>query len=259
MKYKIGYLLFILILLCSLDAYGQGQIVRPKPRSQKKISRKSPIKLTVSSPDGYINGHGYVDIGLKNMWAINNVGANTPEEYGDYFAWGETSPKSDYSKENSKTYGRDLKIRGDSSYDAATANWGNRWCLPNESDCIELMNCKWTWGILNGVYGAKIEGPNGKSIFLPANSRKHGTKFFDKPGNTAYYLTTDPYIYYNKASLEDFSALYFCCFDNRPIHIQFIPGSRYDGFPVRPILNSTFFFIDNKFGIPSRKYLLSRK
>ena len=82
--------------------------------------------LSISScekePDNTINGHEYVDLGLPSglKWATCNVGANTPEEYGNYYAWGEIVPKTDYSDENCATLGKQLgDISGNASYDAS--------------------------------------------------------------------------------------------------------------------------------------------
>ena len=125
--------------------------------------------VTVS---GTIAGHDYVDLGLPSgtKWATCNVGASTPEEYGNYYAWGETSTKTEYTEENSVTYGQQMSdISGNAQYDAATANWGSTWRIPNRAEVEELIdNCTWTWNTQNGVNGIKVTGTNGNSIFLPA-------------------------------------------------------------------------------------------
>ncbi|MBO7200012.1 MAG: hypothetical protein J6V54_01315 [Bacteroidales bacterium] len=125
--------------------------------------------VTVS---GTIAGHDYVDLGLPSgtKWATCNVGASTPEEYGNYYAWGETSTKTEYTEENSVTYGQQMSdISGNAQYDAATANWGSTWRIPNRAEVEELIdNCTWTWTTQNGVNGIKVTGTNGNSIFLPA-------------------------------------------------------------------------------------------
>ena len=114
----------------------------------------------------------YVDLGLPSglKWATCNVGANTPEEYGDYFAWGETYTKKDYREDTSVTYDIEMgDISGDPDYDAATANWGDSWRMPTKDEMEELVDkCTWKWIGQNGVRGYKVTGPNGNSIFLPA-------------------------------------------------------------------------------------------
>ena len=135
--------------------------------------------------------HVYVDLGLPSglKWATCNVGADSPEEYGDYFAWGEVEPKKSYSWSTYKyckgTHKTITKYCNDNSYgnngftdnktvldpedDAATANWGGAWRIPTKAEQDELLNnCTWTWTTQKGVKGYKVVGPNGNSIFLPA-------------------------------------------------------------------------------------------
>ena len=127
-----------------------------------------------------------IDLGLSVKWATCNVGASTPEEYGDYFAWGETQPKGKYDwsiykycngTENILTkystrssYGNvDNKTILDLEDDAAYVNWGGIWRMPTTAEQQELINnCTWNWTTQNGVNGYKVTGPNGNSIFLPA-------------------------------------------------------------------------------------------
>ena len=88
-----------------------------------------------------INGHEYVDLGLSVKWATCNIGAETPWDYGDYFAWGETEPKDDYSSGNCLTYGIELPdISGDPEYDAARAGWGGTWRMPTGTEMDELIS-----------------------------------------------------------------------------------------------------------------------
>lgn len=128
---------------------------------------------------GAANGHQYVDLGLPSglLWATSNVGADSPSDCGDYFAWGETSPKSSYTKGNSLTYGKILSdISGDSRYDAARANWGGHWRIPTKVEFQELRNhCVWTWTSQDDQEGYLVtSAKNGNSIFLPAGGRKDG-------------------------------------------------------------------------------------
>ena len=131
----------------------------------------------------------YVDLGLSVKWATCNVGASAPEEYGDYFAWGEVVPKTTYNWStykyckgssstltkycNNSSYGNngftDNKTVLDLEDDAATVNWGGEWRMPTDAEMTELREkCTWTWTTQNGVKGYKVVGPNGNSIFLPA-------------------------------------------------------------------------------------------
>ena len=126
---------------------------------------------------GKHKGHEYVDLGLPSglKWATCNVGANSPEEYGDYFAWGEVEPKESYSTykyhdgSNFTKYTGSDKTVLDPEDDAAHVNWGGAWRMPTRAEQEELYNnCTWIWTTQNGVNGCKVTGPNGNSIFLPA-------------------------------------------------------------------------------------------
>ena len=140
-------------------------------------------------PSGVVNGHEYVDMGLPSglKWATCNIGASSPEEYGDYFAWGETKPKDsydfdsyDFANPNSrkKEYYLMNSYNEDDDFkelipedDAAITNWKGPWRIPSIEEFQELIDeCELTWGIYNGTSGVKVKGPNGSSIFLPAAS-----------------------------------------------------------------------------------------
>ena len=128
---------------------------------------------------GTLNGYEYVDLGLSVMWATCNIGADSPEDYGNYYAWGETETKDTYTSSNSVTYGVSMSDFSGSAYsDAATANWGSTWRMPTSSEIDELISdCTWTWTTLNDVNGYEVTGTNGNSIFLPAAglpSRRQG-------------------------------------------------------------------------------------
>lgn len=151
-----------------------------------KASADEPQPPAPSEPDGVIGGHEYVDLGLPSgtLWATYNVGATSPYEKGDYFAWGEVEPREDFSWESYKFFERYevdpnngewavLKDIGNdisgTEYDAARHQWGNGWRLPNEQERYELrMDCWWNRPVMeNGVWGVRIHGPNEHSIFLP--------------------------------------------------------------------------------------------
>lgn len=128
-----------------------------------------------SAATGSINGYEYVDLGLSVKWATCNVGASQPSDYGYYFAWGETFPKSSYNADNCSTKGIEIgNIKGNIAYDAARANWGSTWRLPTIRECNELESCEWIETTINGHKGYKIVGKNGNFIFLPAAGLKIG-------------------------------------------------------------------------------------
>ncbi len=179
-------LIMLALFVTAGVCYSQAPVKRQKnqkteqPRSSATKSKQQSKKL--SDPDGYISDHGYVDLGLPSglKWATCNIGASSPSDYGNYYAWGETTTKSSYADKNSLTYDKDESelrssgIIGSSgnltmSHDAARANWGGSWRMPTKKELEELKRkCTWTWTSQGGQYGYKVTGPNGKSIFLPA-------------------------------------------------------------------------------------------
>ena len=144
-----------------------------------------------------INGHYAVDLGLSVKWATCNVGATNPEDYGNYYAWGETTTKTSYTEDNSKTWDKDMgDIGGHSRYDAATANWGSGWRMPTKSEFDELIdNCTWTLTTRNGVEGYEVKSKkNGNSIFLPAAGYCYGdTPDYEYQGCYGCYWSSTPY------------------------------------------------------------------
>ena len=145
-----------------------------------------------------------VDLGLSVMWSICNVGATSPEDCGDYFAWGETKPKSNYSYGNSVTYSlsiSELESRGiidsdgnlTAAYDAATVNWGNTWRMPTLDEIKELKEkCSWQWTSVKGVNGYRVTGSNGNSIFFPAAGYR-GVGGVNYRGSGGYYWSSTLY------------------------------------------------------------------
>ena len=203
------------------------------------------------SYNGGGNTHAYVDLGLPSglLWATCNIGADNPEDYGDYFAWGETQPKDIY---NWSTYqyanGTSLqdsqltKYCNNSSYgyngfmdnlttllpedDAATANWGGGWRMPTKEEWEELYNnTTCTWTTQNGINGRLFTASNGNSLFLPAAGYRYsgslnGAGSLGRYWSSSLY-TDDPYTawYFNFGSYNYF------------MNIDF----RYFGFAVRPV------------------------
>ena len=174
---------------------------------------KAECKVTVENDNsGTLDGHDYVDLGLPSgtLWATCNVGASSPEEYGDYFAWGETTTKGTYNTYNWSTYKYckgipstltkyctrssdgtvDNKTELEPSDDAATANWGCGWQMPSREQCDELYNSSYTtttWTTMNGVEGRMITSKsNGNSIFLPAAGYRYDPNLYNA-GSDGYY------------------------------------------------------------------------
>ena len=152
-----------------------------------------------------------IDLGLSVKWATCNVGANSPEEYGDSFAWGETEPKEVYDWSTYKwcngsistlTKYNTVSSRGtvdnkttlELSDDVARANWGGSWRMPTDAELTELREqCTWTWTSQNGVYGYKVtsnkSGYTNKSIFLPAAGYRNDRSLNDA-GSYGYYWSS---------------------------------------------------------------------
>ncbi|MBQ7967382.1 MAG: hypothetical protein IJ290_05640 [Bacteroidaceae bacterium] len=149
-----------------------------------------------------------IDLGLPSgtKWACCNVGADVPEGYGGYYAWGETEEKNSYTLETYKYYLGDLNGDGwycdeeewlnigsnisGTSYDVAHVKWGGSWRMPTLSEVQEFWECSWEWTTVNGVSGQKVTGPNGKSIFFPAAGCREGTKVQYRGSSGGYWSGT---------------------------------------------------------------------
>ena len=206
-----------------------GQIPFPESHAaqvvRNTIKSFQPVEVTVGGGDE----HEYVDLGLPSglLWATCNVGANAPEEYGDYFSWGETQPKDSYLSD-SYTYSDNPTVLP-SDHDAATANWGNCWRMPTKEEYEELYNnTTVTWTQQNGVNGRLFTAANGNSLFLPAAGYRWDGEL-DDAGDWGLYWSSSPYTddpnYPGNA--WDF------CFNSAYCSMSF--SSRYLGFPVRPV------------------------
>ena len=195
----------------------------------------------------FINGHEYIDLDLPSgtLWATCNVGALSPEEYGGYYAWGETEEKSDYSWESYKwcngssstmtgyctesIYGTvDNKTVLEAEDDVAHTRWGGNWRMPTGNEQQELIdNCTWSPGKLNGTDGYWVTSKsNGKSIFLPAAGCRQG-KETNYCGIFGYY--------WSGTTRNDNSSAYSIRFYNNYVNKE--GYGRFTGFTVRPVCN----------------------
>ena len=190
---------------------------------------------------GEINGYGYVDLGLPSgiKWAVCNVGAEYPWEYGGYYAWGETEEKEDYSwstykwcngSETSMTkyyinYIIDNKTTLDPEDDVAYVKWGGTWRMPTKAEQDELFNnCTWQWTTQNGVDGNRVTGPNGNSIFLPAAGYRYDI----------YYSGSNGY-YWSGSLFESYSSCNACYLFSSSGFSRWEYNVRYLGYSVRPV------------------------
>ncbi len=197
-----------------------------KERQEREAKAKADQEKNKQS-SGTINGHKYVDLGLSVKWATCNIGASKPEEYGDYYAWGETNTKSSYKEDNCTTYGKQMNdISGNPQYDVARKKWGVTWRMPTKAEMLELINsCTCQWTTQNGVKGYKVTGPNGNHIFLPAAGCRYGSSLV-KDGYYGCYWGSTPYDHY------DVIACHLNFYDG----IEYVGyGDRKDGLTVRPV------------------------
>ena len=182
-----------------------------------------------------INGYEAVDLGLPSglKWATCNIGANIPEECGDYFAWGETKTKEHYIAENCSTMCEDLcDIGNDARYDAATAIWGDGWRMPNRGDIVELRkNCIWELLEQNGMKGYKVTGINGNSIFLPFAGFYYSSELKKCSESGFYWLSNQSDINSERCLLLVHSEL--CCPINGCYYT--FDSRKYFGRPIRPV------------------------
>ena len=221
----------------------------------EEVSTSATYTVTVTSNVEYkanflekYNGHVYVDLGLSVKWATCNVGATTPEEYGDYFAWGETSTKTIYKynwsnyKWRNSSDDRMTKYCTESHYgvvdnkttlelkdDAARVNWGGKWRMPTKAEYDELKstsNCTWTWTTRNGVKGYKVTSKvNGNFIFLPAAGfRNNGN--LKHAGSRGHYWSI---------LLNTVGSLSAYCVDFDSGSVGWGAGYRYYGYSVRAV------------------------
>ena len=223
-------ILFASALCMSVCAMAQSEFyVYKKDGSSVQFTIADVDSISFTAPaTGTENGHEWVDLGLPSgtKWATCNVGATKPEEYGNYYAWGETEPKTTYDWSTYKwcngDYDTQTKYCTDSSYgtvdnktvleladDAARANWGGAWRMPTDAEWTELReNCEWTWtsdyngtGVAGRIVTSNI---NGNSIFLPAA----GSRNDENLGDAGYYGSywSSSYFSHFDASHMDFSS-----------------------------------------------------
>lgn len=192
------------------------------------------------SPSGTQNGYDYVDLGIGVGWAVQNVGASSPEKSGGYYMWGETVTRSSswwwyYSLykgnvndflEDDKFYTPYSDISG-TSYDAARVKMGGKWRMPTRAEYYTLFNnCSFEYGEYNGVAGYIVTGPSGKSIFLPATGLKKKDEI--RYANTVYLWSSTTYGKSNAYFLEGMKS-----YKNSGVHFQ----GKYYGMPVRGVIN----------------------
>lgn len=229
----------LLLMACGVQTVWAQVVVLHKTNGQT-------IECAISELDSitFEQEHEWVDLGLPSgtRWATCNVGANSPEEYGDYFAWGETKGKADYSwstyKYCDESAGKLMKYCTHSDYgfvdgkteldledDAATANWGSEWQMPSKAQWEELLNkdrITRTRTTRNNVDGYLFTSKsNGNSIFIPAAGARVGT--------SSSNVGSDAYCWSSSLHTDmSFCACYYC--DSYMLNVE-----RYCGLTVRPV------------------------
>lgn len=198
---------------------------------------------------GSDDDHEWVDLGLTSgtLWAATNIGADKPEDYGSYFAWGETETKSGYNWGNYKwamgswnsitkyctsaEYGIiDNKTTLDPEDDAATVNWGGSWRIPSRKEWEELSKeCSWTWTSYNGHYGFRVTGSNQKAIFLPAAGKKLG------PSGTNLIVGEAGMYWANSLNPEVNEDAYSGLFWKDGFSDYYVDYGRCEGLSIRPV------------------------
>lgn len=205
-----------------------------QPSSPSQVQQETPSKPEVKEEPmtGTLRGHDWVDLGLSVKWATCNVGASSPSDYGKYYAWGETTTKSEYTWVNYR-----FRVTGDSyndvtfskyntnnargtvdnktclemTDDAARANWGVSWRMPTDAEWTELREkCTWTWTTQGGKSGYEVTSKtNGNSIFLPAAGCRSGVSLLDAGSDGDYWSssldTSNPcnawYVYFDSSDV----------------------------------------------------------
>lgn len=244
MKKTSSLLVVLMLMLASFAAgleYPRGDVDQDGTVSISDVTTLIDYLLTGTWPDE----HEWVDLGLPSgtLWATCNIGASSPEDYGDYFAWGETEPKEVYdwrsyslcggSQVSMKKYCTkasfgyggyvDNKTELDPEDDAAYVNWGPSWRIPSVAQSQELFNCLSGWSQRNGVNGLLFTGSNGATLFLPAagcrieNTINHGFG--------CYWLCSLDIDTPSKADYLDFTSR----------SIDWNTAGRYNGYPVRAV------------------------
>ena len=173
-----------------------------------------------------------IDLGIGVKWACCNVGASSPDEYGCYYAWGETEEKSYYNWETYKYYNSSTGYQSLGSdiagthYDVAHVKWGGGWRMPSYDQIIDLFNqCTSEWTTLNGVKGRKFTGPNGASIFLPAA----GNRWSDNTN----YAGSHGYCWSSTQGPDNSSNACYLSFYSG--YVDWSSNTRYYGQSVRPV------------------------
>lgn len=207
--------------------------------------------------EGVHNLHSWVDLGLPSglLWATMNVGANNTNAYGDYYSWGEITPKSSYNANNSPNYNISISdFSGQAGFDVATANWGGGWRMPTKEECQELDRyCSTEIVDVNMGTGFEqiivksclVKGVNNKSIYMPLGGYKYNEQLMEAStivvgGGVGHYWSSTP----SNQDSEDLKYAHDLNVKTGPAssptdsNYLYVPRSaRYYGHTIRPVLD----------------------
>ena len=236
--------LFTSILMLAFTLAMQAQTMNVHFKNGTKVEFNSVnvdyVDFTEKPSDPTLTPGDYVDLGLSVKWASCNLGASTPAGKGGYYAWGETSTKTEYSEKNYAYYkeGSGYTNIGENiagtQYDAATVNLGKDWRMPTQDEVQELCDkCTFTYGEVDGVKGYYATGKNGNSIFLPCYGYKTGT--WDRSEDQGYFWTgsinndnsyfgVSLWLYNGKPSISHYAASKYEGLQIRPVYSPSSPG-----------------------------------
>lgn len=257
MELKRGFLFFFLACSASLvgaqgvRVWNHGKYIEYKEECIDSLVFFEKEEPSSGDEQGNVlNGHEWMDLGLPSgtLWATTNVGSDTPEGYGDYFAWGEVETKKNFNVDNyshgqgtegfTKYVPKDSRdpygyhhqyddiLHLDVADDVASVLWGDGWRIPDYGQMKELIACcTWEWTKQNAKYGYKVYGPNGQFIFLPAAGFRTASRQMGA-GAEGFYWTRSLY-----APVPDLAyGFYFCA------TMDYMSKSvRPDGQTIRPV------------------------
>lgn len=248
---KIIYILYICIAFISSTARAQEKymVVLQKDGTETKYPVSGVDKVYFSEDNNNEKGTGTIgnaiDLGLSVKWSDHNLGASSPEGYGGYYSWGETTEKETYNWDTC-LWGRmkeeELFEKGvidsegnlTSAYDAASVNWGGTWRMPTMKEATELLEkCTWEWVIYNDVRCLKGIGPNGNCIYFPTAASYvcgEGGYRYDEEGDCIDVWTSTAYgslVYFFGSTYSEYERGDFGCSDSGRAH----------GYSVRPVTN----------------------
>ncbi len=252
---------YIILTPCELTkgftmVFDTGEFIGTFKYCKKNITIKRSVFSVKDNVDAFASykiklPDNVVDLGLSVMWATCNLGAMSPEDRGDYYAWGEVEAKSTYTKENYKWYDKssDIYVKYYQEHDNVGITWGqnilevdddaaytklgSRWRMPSLEEVYELIdNCIYIDTTFNGVTGVKIKSKiNGNSIFFPHSGFFAGESEAYKWKNLYYRTATDADVLYSTGSEDE-------------LYVEVLSGrdrNRYGGMPIRPVFN-----VDNR-------------